>query len=435
MQGITKKKNGHLNRTQTFVLTIVAVAGFLFGTLFVLGHNNLFHEIEYAPDIVLDSILSPYGRGVALLPAALDTGDKKIVLAEIAYRRSLLPKLYDTVRDRVLIDHQLFINMDSFDTKCLINFRHRDAKDTGIVIWWDYYISASLKEGKPIPPIHLLQPVRHFSTPYPENMDFFMQYPGFILWVFLIIIQFSLFLVLTVCAWMIIKNFKDRFPETYGVHRINLLSNAFIVMAAVIIVLFVGASYVAFFRPNLVTNGLFYKKMWTVLVMVAGLTAVAGVSCFTGFLLISGTPVKCDSDEIATDQDVDILNEMNSLFSNLLLIASIVLCTIVLTTGALYASVNGMDFIAKVTADMSYSPFAYHYVLLIAALCTLLLLLFFVPAKLRLIAIEKRIRKIDPNDNRIDKPTDIYGILKGLLVVGLPIITGLIHWIITAFTN
>ena len=126
---------------------------------------------------------------------------------------------------------------------------------------------------------------------------------------------------------------------------------------------------------------------------------------------------------------------MNALFINLLLISSIVLSSIVLTTGVLFTSINSMDFIQKLSGDLGYTPLAYHYVILIAVLSSLLLALFFIPAKLHLLELGKSIRKFDPDGKLTDKSPDLVKILQGLIVAGLPIITGIVHSFIAAFIN
>ena len=206
-------------------------------------------------------------------------------------------------------------------------------------------------------------------------------------------------------------------------------------LSALTIFVLVYAAFFTFFNPNYLRNGLFYVHLSGALIAGSVLAGLTGTFCFTGFLLISGTRNPDKTDDKITDDEIDLLNDMNLLFNNLLIISSLVLCMIVLTTGSLYSSVSNLEFIKKVQEDIGYPPFGYSNVLLVATLCSLLLLFFFVPAKLRLMTMEQRIKKIDPDDKRVGKPADIVDIAKSIFIVGLPVITSIVHFFITTFAN
>lgn len=433
MENKPRHKHNHFTIKQTIALTFLALLGFLAGTFVVLKGNNIFHELEYDPGAVTDIILKSYETGPNKLHVVSDTSRQMedTVKEEIAFRRKLLTELSDSAKEKLLFDHQLFIDKEHFDDSCLIKYESKDTTQaTAPSILWKYCFNHSLKYGRPLPPVCLHEKVRAMSLSYTINMDFLTAYPGFVLWVFLIILQFSLFSVLPVIIWMVIKNFKARLPEIYNHPEHRWLTVKYAWLAFMIILLFVLASYFAFFDPNLIRNELFYKRMNSILITVGVLTSITGVSCFTGYMLISGTPVRDDDENEVSEPEIKVFNEMNTLFTNLLTISSIVLCIIVLTTGTLYTSINDMEFIEKITADMGYTPFSYHYVLLIGILCTVLLLFFFIPAKIRLDQMEKRIKKADPDNKQLAKTTDIYGMLKSGFVVGLPIITGIVHFLV-----
>jgi len=456
MKNHANNKKAYFSIKQTIALTFVAMAGLLAGYYFLLGGTRVFHEIKYQPKVILDSILSDDSVQVdPLLSKCIndpkcnnDSLEKDTMLHEVRYRRYLLKALSDSDLSRQLFNNQLFINVDSFNDSCLISFtfsdtlgisqktKHRKLNKTQPILW-DYYISYSWYYNMPVRPFHTQKKIQSIAKSFATNMEFFTDYPGFLLWTLLIILQFSMFPALILCAWMIIADFKKRFSDIYAAPGKKSMTLRYVVFSAFIIGLYVVSSYFAFFNPTLINNELFYRKMNSILLYISSIVAIAGITCFTGYLLISGTPISdgySDNNKVARD-DVILLNEMNRLFTNLLIISSIILCIVVLTTGSLYTSINSMDFIQKIANDLGYSPLAYHYVYLIAALCTILLLLFFIPAKLRLMDMERRIKEINPEESRLDKPSDIAGILKSIIIVGLPIITGIIHNLITMFTN
>ncbi len=438
-----------LSLSQTVMLTFMTLLCFFAGTYYVLEYKDIvFHEIDYSPGAIADSILAAYDNDAAVLPAPYDTADMQLIRDEIRYRRHLIDKLPDSAVNKMLVDKQLLIFKDSFKTQCLVRFFYGDTADwmrvrnsrgggpwswvNRSLVWWDYYFSYSYKYGKAIDPYHLRKPVRMNVRNYRENIDFFTKYPGFLLWALLIILQFGLFPVLSLCAWVLVFDFKKRFPQIYHHKWVTL---RYTILSGAILSIFTVIVFNAFFNPNLIQNGLFHRTMSEIMISVSVLTCVAGNACFTGFMLISGSRFRVQTVDSVTDHDINLLNEMNGLFSKLLGIASIVLCIIVLTTGALYNSLNKMDFIKKITSDLGYSPLGYHYAILFATLCSIILLLFFIPAKMRLITIEDRLRKIDPTETRISQSADVLGVTKSILVVGLPLITGFIQTILSAMAK
>ncbi len=418
---------------KTVLLTFVALIGFMAGVSILLSQHDAFHEIEYQPAIVVDSILSFY-EAEAARDTSFHSAQQDTMLQEIHYRRHLITELSDSMIKCMLIDKQLFINADSFTNECLIDFSVIDStRQITRPIVWDYYITHSFLFSRYVSPGHYQRHVRNFATTYPQNMDFFTAYPGFVLWVLLLIIQYCLFPVLAVFACVAIRNFRRLYPEADVNRTGKMIIN--VVLAMLVTSSYVIISFFAFFHPNLMTNGLFYKNMYVALGVIASITAITGVCCFTGFMLISNISINDSTKERDALYYKKMLGELNSLFSALLIVASVALSLIVLTTGVLYTSINSMDFVQKITDDLGYSPFAYRYVLLIAVLSSLLLSLFMIPAKLRLRDIERKINKAFNESDPADHPLDIAGILKGLLLIGLPIIISMLHFLVSLFTN
>ena len=440
-------QNTNYGKTAAFSLKaavqpFVALLGFVLGTCFVLSNSTAFHEIEYEPKLMVRQMLTDDSVVIdKSLNRCVSCDNKKdscmrdTISQEINYRLYLLRVLSDSALDRALVSNQLSINANDFDDSALVYF-HFDtmAIPRNQPILWDYYLSYSLLYNKPVTPYRIQKYEVPKAVNFPTFIDFFTEYPGFILWALLIILQFTILPVLILYAWDLIYKFRCQFQHLCNTRAfwVNL------VLSGIVIGIFVITSYVAFFNPNLITNNLFYKKMTPVLLTVGSLSGIIGMVCFTGFILIAGTDIKAKAD--TTDEEekeylVSMYNEMNALFINLLLISSIVLSSIVLTTGVLFTSINSMDFIQKLSGDLGYTPLAYHYVILIAVLSSLLLALFFIPAKLHLLELGKSIRKFDPDGKLTDKSPDLVKILQGLIVAGLPIITGIVHSFIAAFIN
>ncbi len=404
----------------------------------VAEDRKLFYEIEFEPAAIIDSIISEYLTGNSRLVYSFEQNSKisDTLREELRYRKWLAANLPDSELNQMLVSKQLFINRDSFDESCLmVTDTGKKTRKTSSPILWDYYINYSLKYHKPIIPFHLQSEVRQRVCYFNSNNDFFTANPPFLLWALLLIIQYGLFPALTLSGIIVVRNFKMRYPDVYKRKKNKWLIYFYPLLSAFTILVLVYSAFFTFFNPNYLRTGLFYVHLSGALVAGSFFSGLTGTICFTGFLLISGTRNHAETDNEITEREIDLLNDMNVLFNNLLIIASLVLCMIVLTTGSLYSSIGELEFIKKVHDDIGYTPFGYSNVMLVASLCSLLLLFFFVPAKLRLMAMETRIKKIDPDDKRIGKPADILGIAKSIFIVGLPVITSIVHFVISSFAN
>ncbi len=442
-------------RNQNFLVTGLAIIGLIAGYLALFAHNENFHEIEYQSNVILDTMLLKYDhspkelndslnkQNVYLRPGQLDTLSK-----EINYRRQIADNLVDSQFEAMLINQQLFVDNNCFHDTILKElkvkdvFKRKNKPDsftyTSAPITWDYYLSYSLFYGAPIQPVMLQSEIKSNVTYFKQNMEFFTEYPGFILWVVLIALQYSLFPVLTLMACVLIYNNREVFKVKYKHKRKQKrwLKLRFVLFPLAVILVYFYTSYHFFFRPNLITNQLFFDHMQGVLIVISVMTIAAGVACFTGFMLISQFPFgKSPNSNYVSDEEIEELNKLNDLFNNLLIISSIVLCLMVLGAGALYTAINKLEFIQKITCDIGYSPVANYFFLLIGVLLTFLFLIFFIPAKMRLMALDKSVRNMVLDDDRLEKPADIYDIAKSILVVALPIITGVLHYVFDKAAN
>src|SRR5690606_9236140 len=91
-------------------------------------------------------------------------------------------------------------------------------------------------------------------------------------------------------------------------------------------------------------------------------------------------------EEIQTEQNRDkaIHDGLGKTFHAYFILSAILLSLLVVSTGALYSAVNSLDFIKLLTDDWGYSPVRSEFVYLYGALYTIILLLIYVPARIRL---------------------------------------------------
>ncbi len=439
-----KAQKRSISGSQTVGLIFVAVIGLFIARFIVVGYTNKsdYHEVRYNPRAIIDSIMTRYDDPQSELFTKLDSdiANRDTLIAEIRYRKLLARNLTDSAVKAMLADHVLFINKDSFTTEKIIDFDNLRPKDIHhtteyVRISWDYYINYSLKYRKPINSYHLQCTTNSAASYFRYNLDFLNKYPGFMLWLLLSAIQFALYPVLAIAAFIVSRNFRNRFPSVFEATQNKRRTATYFVLSGLIIFTLAAATLSVFFDPVLLQSGLFCWRLKSILWSGCSLAFIAAIACAAGFMLISGARNTEEQDDIVTDSEIKLLNSMNKLFNNLLLISSVLLCVIVLTIGSLYTSVNTLEIIRKANQDLGYTPFGYQYVLLVATLCSILSFLFFVPAKIRLLAMEQRIKEINPDEKRISQSPDLVAIAKSLFIVGLPIITSIIHFFVSTFAN
>jgi len=132
--------------------------------------------------------------------------------------------------------------------------------------------------------------------------------------------------------------------------------------------------------------------------------------------LLSANAVAAESDHAASKQ----------LFRKFFYAIALLLALLVFCTGTLYSAVDNLDFIRMIKSDMGYSPARHDFIFLYAALHTLLILLFYLPAQLQLGGLPEGEAKkgfLNMLGEQLKKTTE-------LLVVGAPLVAGFAQWLL-----
>jgi hypothetical protein len=136
-----------------------------------------------------------------------------------------------------------------------------------------------------------------------------------------------------------------------------------------------------------------------------------------------------------------LLNYFNRYFA----LSAGILSLLVLCTGALFSTVNGLDFIKLLTDDWGYSPAGTDLVYLYAGIHTVILLLVYVPAKMRFSEIKLGLPPMntDPAATADTATTEPAGpkssdllkasltTLKDVLVIASPLLASLVQSLLT----
>ena len=155
---VNLKKTERFTSGQTIALTIIAVFGFYVGIMAVLGHNRLFHEIEYAPNEILKSMFLSEIRDKFADVRHVDSlqnqdgNTKSVIVEEIIYRNNILSRLDDSSLTQMLVKDQLYVNKESFSNDSLIHYSYKDIahlSEGGPLFKWHYFIRYSFKYKMP----------------------------------------------------------------------------------------------------------------------------------------------------------------------------------------------------------------------------------------------------------------------------------------------
>ncbi|MBC7874239.1 MAG: hypothetical protein H7Y01_09600 [Ferruginibacter sp.] len=141
---------------------------------------------------------------------------------------------------------------------------------------------------------------------------------------------------------------------------------------------------------------------------------VAGAFCLGGFIYTSGALGSISNDITAIEKNesaekekkldesargasaillddmkeekskrVDVYTSLKNYFDTYFILSAIILSLLVLCTGGLYNTVNGLDFVKCLADDWGYNLARADFIYLYGGLYTVILLLFYVPAKMR----------------------------------------------------
>ena len=253
--------------------------GIILGVLIMTYPKGSFHEIEYEPRVLLGNLLKQndtlYKNGK----------EHDVVLdSEIKYRLKITSQVNDSLLDAQLVHNQLFFNKDSFKIDSLfIDFKAIDeSNEDSVLFYWDYYITTSVKDNKPIGPYHLTGKLYSTKTVFKQSIKFFTEYPGFALWTFLIILQFGLFSFLIMFTVREIQLFN----KVYKHHLDNWAIFKKTAAAFMVIMVFAVMGYLAFFTNSILSNGLFYNYIGIKLSVITLIIIVLGSISAAGFNIV-----------------------------------------------------------------------------------------------------------------------------------------------------
>lgn len=171
---------------------------------------------------------------------------------------------------------------------------------------------------------------------------------------------------------------------------------------------------------------------------------IAGGFCLAGFIYTAGSlgfirdnlesirqlaGTNSVSDEEKKRQATIYLN-LRKYFNTYFFLSSVILSVLVLCTGGLYTVVNSLDFVKLLSDDWGYSPARSEFVFLYGGLHTVVLLLVYIPAKMRFseMMIEDTGKPLQDGDKKwYEIVKNPFGQLKEVLVAVSPLLASLLQ--------
>jgi hypothetical protein len=320
--------------------------------------------------------------------------------------------------------------------------------------------------------------VTRFRIDHPvSDIQFGTKYPMVGTWVLLIVIFCAFCFIATSTA----LNEKRQLLKYFKNLKISGPSERdfFLVWAAVLAGMGILAMVQYFtFSDELPMKPIYFMRSfrWSML-RVNLIGYISGSSCLAGFIYCASllgfsvrtirqhnrdiyykkaiTPVKEDPAQASTAEqqeleemqkkrleDVEIFKRLDAAFSRYFVLSAIILSLLVLCTGALASTFNSLEFVRLLSDDWGYSPGRPEFAYLFGGIYTVVLLLVYLPARIRFNEIRIDIAlPDDPNSKAGAAAGDntSMGILKNtltglkdVLIVSSPFLTSILQGLLDA---
>jgi hypothetical protein len=297
-------------------------------------------------------------------------------------------------------------------------------KDTTIVLGYSPFI---LKDSLEIQRVKL------------GIVPFFDRYPIFGFWFFFSIAQMSLWFFIVALVFGVIKRTDDIVPAL----KCNFKNISFFsIIPFLTIGFFVWMLYWNIIDSYVIKDSYFLDLYNSKMFWYSVPGYIVATLCFAGYLYLSNKLELLDLDAYSNKKtlvaDPNLENQykkLKSSFDNVFLFNAIILSVFVLWIGILFNSVNSLEAMHFYSLLSGSSFLSYDFVYLIGLLHTLLLLVFYVPVRLRFNSLD--IKKQDDAISKAKAPNKYLKILweslGTLLITTSPIITTILQKIISGF--
>ncbi|WP_154402294.1 hypothetical protein [Mucilaginibacter endophyticus] len=265
-----------------------------------------------------------------------------------------------------------------------------------------------------------------------QKIDFFTDYPMFALWLLFGITQMTFWAMAIPLIIGSVNNLKQEAGNRYRVDTVNLIFNCF--MAAFLTAIFICLFYNFLIDKPIITDDYFlngYRGRLAAFGIIGYLTASF---CFGVFVTIA-KEISRVKKSIPGERPVDIAARttrylaLKSVFQGSFLCSGIILSLSVLWVGILINALNSTEAFRFYFNLSGKNLIPVDFVYLLALMNSLLLLIFYMPVKLRFDSLKITVSGTDEQDN--SKVSELFSGLSGsmapLLVTVSPLLASLIQ--------
>ncbi len=301
-----------------------------------------------------------------------------------------------------------------------------------------------------------------------SDIDFITKYTSAGIWLILVLIFCSFcFISIPTCI-----HYKRKISMIFSNENQIELNGKYYIITLITAIVFGFMAFIwnrTFYDDDIVKNLFFMKHLNVSMTWVIILGSLTGAFCLSGFIY-SASMVKFFADPVVEERNnietlkVDLANlkaiipeteerkqaiaskqnlleaankklstqesdfkKLTNIFQNYFLLAATILSLMVLCTGALFTTINSLDFVKLLADDWGYSPVRNDYIYLYGGLYTVILLLVYVPAKMRFKEVDADVwgnkgASTTENAKWQDLLKDPFGKIKDVLVATSPLL-------------
>lgn len=316
----------------------------------------------------------------------------------------------------------------------------------------------------------IYKPVPLPVTDFYSDVDLFSKYPGFAVWAFLILV-FCCCFAMTIGFCIHLGNELTELTSNKNYQQPLSYWPSFWICFG-LLGIFATVVNLTFYDSDAIKDLYFMKGLGTRIGIISVFGYLAAAFCFAG-MISTASYAKCFKDKIQNQRalneeigkltellktETDIVKitkiqadlqlkrnqlivlapadyaELNKLFRKFFYAIALLLALLVFCTGALYSAVDSLDFVKLIKKSMGFSPARQEFIYLYAALHTLLILLFYLPAQLQLNSYKSETEEPAAADgikknfltglgSQLKKTSDI-------LLVGAPLLASFAQWLL-----
>jgi len=446
-------------------LAATGALGFIFGCIILfIGASPDFHEVAYAPKAIglrtvntsiaaythqkdsiqklLDNLVIEKGDTVKTKQAALwkkkKESDSGIITKLTQYKEIFEDSSHIDTTTFNLLNKALHFHITLEDlTRWDKDFAKQGFK------WESPYVEGFLKDAA-IPFTMAEDSISFKAIPASSNIAFITRYPITGIWIILVLIFCSFCPMAAVTAFFLKKKADDMLAAPPD--RKRYLS------IGIIVLLFIGLLFLVcrltFYDAGIIKDLYFMRDHTSFATWFTIMGAVSGALCLAGFIYTSSMleskakPVVKAREEAVTlkfseksetvqkeeaEKELD-WKKLFGIFNTYFILASIILSLMVMNIGTLYSLINSLDFVRMLTNDWGYSPVRTDFLYLFGGLCTLVLLLVYIPARLRF--AEADIPELKTDGKFFEFLKDPFKYFTGMLAAASPLIVSIVQSLI-----